>query len=1122
MTEQLPQRVRALFDQATDLPSAEQKAFLDTRCADDPDLRARVEYLLACDARLRAGEQAGSWLASPLVRAPQQAAVAAEDSPTTEKFPRPAGDLTMGTEAAPVPSRLGRYQLLEEIGRGGMGAVLRGRDPDLGRDLAIKVLLPGNQGNPALLSRFIEEAQIGGQLQHPGIVPVYEVGRSADEQPYFTMKLVRGRTLAELLKERNQPRQDLPRFEQIFEQVCQTMAYAHSHGVIHRDLKPANIMVGAFGEVQVMDWGLAKVLTPGQESPPPSAVWTSRSTGDSDKTQPGWVAGTPAYMAPEQAAGAAARLDQRCDVFGLGAILCEILTGQPPYQGADSAEVLARALRADLAGPFARLDACGADAELIRLARSSLAAEPVARPHDAGVLAAQMAAYRESMAMRLRQAELAQAEARVKAAEERKRRRLTLGLAAIVLLTVLLAGGTWLWLERGREGRDQQAREALAQAELLHQQAQAANDPGKWADARALVHRAQALLEEGTGQPEAVERAQALLDVLNAVEADRRLLVRLDEVELIKARKDLEGLSFGLRGALPEYAAAFAEYGIGPGLVGPKQAAARIGQRPAPVRTRIIGAFDDWLYLLRVPEDAGTARWVEAVLLEADPDPWRKQFREARRKRDLDELRRLARKVDIAQQPPWTLTLLGMSLHAGEALPEGLELMRRAHGHYPGDFWVNFELGWQLNQDPKPSEDPVRFLRAAVALRPESPVARYMLAHALLGRGELDNTITALRQAAKLKPPFPEAHFALGNLLNKKKDTAGAILAYRRAIALDPDYASAYHHLGLRLYEQGDLDGLDEVMREVRKLIQRKPKESSAYAALGVLLLRKKDRSGALVAYQKALDTLPQDDLNAQFILGDHLNEEHLYDEALIAFRRCEAQANKTKKSHQLEAARWRIRETELVAARAHAARREWAKAASCYNQLFQLQEAQGHEVCFEHAAVLLLAGDHEGYRKACVRMLERAAREKGFRAYLAARACTLAPDSVADAARPEQVAAQELKASPLGYWLLTEQAALHYRAGRFDLALPALKKSLKDGPKAGNAVLNWLWLALTYQRLGKSADARDSLEKATKWLDQFTEGWPPRAEQELGLHLHNWLEAHVLRREAETALHKH
>jgi serine/threonine-protein kinase len=194
------------------------------------------------------------------------------------------------SDAMPAKEEAGdRYQLQGEIARGGMGAVLRGRDVDLGRDLAVKVLLEKHAHRPEVARRFIEEAQIGGQLQHPGVVPVYDIGRFGD-RPFFTMKLVKGQTLAHLLADRADRAQDRPRFLAIALQVAQTIAYAHAKGVIHRDLKPANVMVGAFGEVQVMDWGLAKVLAEGgvadeerasraQQREDVTTIRTARSTG---------------------------------------------------------------------------------------------------------------------------------------------------------------------------------------------------------------------------------------------------------------------------------------------------------------------------------------------------------------------------------------------------------------------------------------------------------------------------------------------------------------------------------------------------------------------------------------------------------------------------------------------------------------------------------------------------------------------------------------------------------------------------------------------------------------------------------------------------------------------------
>ncbi len=263
------------------------------------------------------------------------------------------------SDEMPVFARdAGRYHLLGEIARGGMGVVLKGRDEDLGRDLAVKVLLEKHRGNPELVRRFVEEAQIGGQLQHPGIVPVYELGQLPDERLFIAMKLLRGRTLAALLEARRDPAEDQPRFLQIYEHVCQTMAYAHSCGVIHRDLKPSNVMVGNFGEVQVMDWGLAKVLDEGgvadearalRSRTEAEAIRTLRTGSECGESRAGSVLGTPAYMAPEQARGALGTVDERADVFGLGSILCEILTGQPVYTDASGVALPEQAERGDVA-----------------------------------------------------------------------------------------------------------------------------------------------------------------------------------------------------------------------------------------------------------------------------------------------------------------------------------------------------------------------------------------------------------------------------------------------------------------------------------------------------------------------------------------------------------------------------------------------------------------------------------------------------------------------------------------------------------------------------------------------------------------------------------------------------
>lgn len=345
-----------------------------------------------------------------------------------------------------------RYTLSVEIDRGGMGVIHRATDTVLGREVAVKVLLEKYGPNSGAALRFADEARITGQLQHPSIPPVHDVGTLPDGRPFLAMKLIKGQTLEELLKTRSDVAADRGRFVAAFEQICQALAYAHSHDVIHRDLKPANVMVGAFGEVQVMDWGLAKVLgAHAAGGGDPQATTSATQVGslrdtDATFTQAGSVLGTPAFMPPEQAIAAVTEIDARSDVFGLGAILAVVLTGQPPFT-ADSAETTRiKAARGDVAECFERLDTCGAEPDLVALCKRCLAAKPGDRPADGGEVAKAVAGLRAAADERARRAELdkvrvegERATAEAQAAERRKRRRLWLGAAA--LLAVAVVGG---------------------------------------------------------------------------------------------------------------------------------------------------------------------------------------------------------------------------------------------------------------------------------------------------------------------------------------------------------------------------------------------------------------------------------------------------------------------------------------------------------------------------------------------------------------------------------------------------------------------------------------------------------------------------------------------------------
>jgi WD40 repeat protein len=420
--------------------------------AEPVDDLGRVLWLAAYDDALASG-------AAP----PPAATTTPDDLDVLHLLERLRPARPAGGPADEPPDAGGRYELRGLHAEGGIGQVWRAFDTELGRDVALKLLRPDRAGDPALESRFLHEARVTGRLQHPGIVPVYELAPGAaagpdDQPPFYTMRLVQGRTLTEAIRAyhvrrviRTATPVERATLLNAFVGVCNTIAYAHAQGIVHRDLKPENVALGDYGEVVVLDWGFAKVLGRSDADLPGTAA----DTPDPRQTSAGTVLGTPAYMAPEQAAGRAGRVDERTDVYGLGAILYEILTGQPPYPGDDTAGVLARVR----AGPPPRPNVVAPRIQLAleAICLKAMARDPAERYPTAAALAREVqhwladepvAAYPEPPGARLRR-------------WSRHHPALTAGTAALVLTGLFAA--------------------ALAQSFVRKEQALAAEDRARTA-----------------------------------------------------------------------------------------------------------------------------------------------------------------------------------------------------------------------------------------------------------------------------------------------------------------------------------------------------------------------------------------------------------------------------------------------------------------------------------------------------------------------------------------------------------------------------------------------------------------------------------------------------------------
>jgi tetratricopeptide (TPR) repeat protein len=854
---------------------------------------------------------------------------------------RNAPDQNAPTEAGAVPAeptqsetlQIPGFQVEGELGRGGMGVVLLAREQSLGRPLAVKVLLSRYDDDPQMQQRFLEEAQVMGQLQHPGVPAVHQLGKLSDGRPFFSMKLVRGQTLAQLLRQRHSPAEELPRFLGIFGQVCETVAYAHSRGILHRDLKPSNIMVGAFGEVQVMDWGLAKQLRSadgewrGVKAAQPDAARGLEDPARAphsglrapQSTEAGTVVETPAYMAPEQARGEVAGLDERADVFGLGAILCEVLTGEPPFRGRPEA-IYQQAARGELADALVRLQASGIDAEQLTLAKDCLAPQREQRPRDAGVVAARMTAYQLGVQERLRQAELAQAQAQVKAAEERKRRRVQRVLAAVVVVLLLGGGGAFWWLQQQRQAADAAAQQAMAKARLLLDQAKASSllDVARFQEALSEAQKAEQLAQTGGASEEVNQQATQLAGRIGrekeAAQRDRRLLAELLEVrgprEGPKYRTDARGLMVELAepSADQQFVSAFRTWGLDVDATPTAAASARLKDQPAAVVTEVIAALDEWAGERRQHNPA--ANWQHlANLAEAldRPDSRLRELRAivARGKlpleralaalsmalrpvpmpfdvglgKDRARLRRLAEKADAAKEPVLGLLTLARALEAAGEQAQAERLLKAALRARPQEVVLYHSLGQMLERQTPPRWGAaLECYAVARGLRPDLGDS---LALALLKVGRADEGLALFERLAGARPNNPWLQFRRGYALHEVGRLKEAEAAYRAALRLKPDDAPAHYNLGNVLYVQGRVKEAEAALRQAIRFNNNFPE---AHYNLGVILGDQGRPREAEAAYRLAIRTKP-DFAQAHYNLGTALREQHRFTEAEAAYR---------------------------------------------------------------------------------------------------------------------------------------------------------------------------------------------------------------------------------------------
>ena len=711
-----------------------------------------------------------------------------------------------GPSGEPDAKRLPKidgYEVQSVLGSGGMGVVYRARHVKLNRIVALKMLRSGAYAGLHELVRFQREAEAVAGLSHPNIVQVHDVGEF-DGQPFFTMEFVDGQSLAEALAGTPQPARQAAAFVAVLAQAVQV---AHTSGIVHRDLKPANVLLAPDGTPKIADFGLAR-----------------RIEGASDLTLTGARIGTPSYMAPEQAAGHTSLIGPSTDLYALGAILYEMVTGRPPFRAETAIETERQVMAEEPVSPSRLNPKVPRDLETI--CQKCLHKEPLRRYATAEALAGDLQRFLRGEPV------LARRVSRIERAGKwaNRHRALSAALISGALLSIfLLSAAWWLMLDQAVTARAvQNDFQEIVQAEQR----------SSWSDAQMAVERAKARLGD--------RQATALHDSLQKYGRELKLVERLEAIRLNRLVPMVERDKFAH--AVTKYEAAFRENGLFDMRQPPKVLAVQI--RSTNIAPAIVVALDDWASCV---SDQSRRDELFEVAREVDRDPITSQMRDPDLWTDREKLTTFVQDASINDRSVQLLIYMGERLRSLQGDP--VPLYKRLQHMYPSDFFVNLMLGIAIQRNSNPSE-AMRFYQAAIAIRPTAAVPHNNLGTAFTECGRMEEALEQFGIAMRLEPESYDFRFNYALALSRLNRHEEAIQELRFVPEEAPRYALCLALIGRCLVAQ---NRFTEANVEIRRALVLDPQIWEAHRALRDSLLRLHQLEEARAAWQQAIALQPPD-----------------------------------------------------------------------------------------------------------------------------------------------------------------------------------------------------------------------------------------------------------------------